>query len=440
MSGVFKSYDIRGIYGKELTLELVEKIGYAFVEFLKTKKVVVGRDMRSHSDAVFDALARGINLAGCDVIDIGLCSTPITYFANGFLKADGSIMITASHNTGEWNGLKLCRENAIPISGATGIADIENIVNNIDVIKKTVSIGKIIHKNLIFEYGEHIKKYSTVDKKLKVVVDFANSMGSYEIAGIRDLFEIIPMYEELDGSFPNHEANPLKTETLEDLCKKVKEVGADFGAGFDGDADRCGFVDNEGNVISMDLFTAILAQDVLVAKKGAVILYDLRSSKAVKECIEDNGGKAVMCRVGHAFIKAQMRECGAVFAGELSGHYYFKENYTAESQALAMLRFANIICKTGKSSSELLRPLRKYFASGEINSHVADSSKILKKIKDKYSLGKSYELDGLTVEFDDWWFNVRTSNTEPLLRLNVEADTESKMIAKRDELLSIITS
>ncbi len=439
MSGVFKSYDIRGIYGKELTLPLVEKIGYAFVEFLKAKKVVVGRDMRSHSGDVFEALARGINLAGCDVIDIGLCSTPISYFANGFLEADGSIMITASHNTGEWNGLKICRENAIPISGATGIADIEKRVKNLDILKKTDFTGKIVHRNLSFEYGEHIKKYSAVNKKLKIVTDFANSMGSYEIAGIRELFDIVPMYEELDGNFPNHEANPLKTETLEELCKKVKEVGADFGAGFDGDADRCGFVDDEGNVISMDLFTAILAQDVLSTEQGAVILYDLRSSKAVKECIEQNGGKAVMCRVGHAFIKAQMRECGAIFAGELSGHYYFKENYTAESQALAMLRFANIICKTGKSSSELLKPLRKYFGSGEINSHVSDSSKILKKIKDKYASGNSYELDGLTVEYDDWWFNVRSSNTEPLLRLNVEADTESKMLSKRDELLSIIT-
>ena len=439
MAGVFKSYDIRGIYPEELNEELALKIGRAFVTFLGGKSFVIGYDMRPHSKPLFDALARGINEMGADVINIGLCSTPMSYFANGKLEADGSIMITASHNTGEWNGMKLCRKGVIPISGITGIKDIEKIINEETWNKPANVKGKIIDHNISEEYGKHIKSFSEVNRKLKVVADFANSMGSYEIAGIRDMFDIIPMYEELDGSFPNHEANPLITETLDALCEKVKETGADFGAGFDGDADRCGFVDNEGNIISMDLFTALIAQDVL-SHGPQTILYDLRSSKAVKECIEDNGGKAVMCRVGHAFIKAEMREHNAVFAGELSGHYYFKENYVAESQSLAFLLLANLVCKSGKTVAELVRPLRKYFASGEINSEVADVDAVLAKLKEKYSDANIFELDGVSFDYGDWWFNVRCSNTEPLLRLNIEAGTKEKMIQKRDDILAIIRS
>ncbi|HJO95053.1 MAG TPA: phosphomannomutase/phosphoglucomutase [Victivallales bacterium] len=438
MSDVFKSYDIRGIYPEELNEKLAEKIGKAYAAFLKPENVVVGYDMRVHSKPLFDALTKGIISQGANVINIGLCSTPISYFANGRLGVDGSIMITASHNAGNWNGFKLCRANAVPISGATGIKEIEKIVKN-ESWSDSEQQGKIINKSIYEDYAEHIKSHSKLTRKLKVVADFANSMGSYEIAGLRDLFDIVPMNEKLDGSFPSHEANPLVTETLNDLCAKVKEVGADFGAGFDGDADRCGFVDNEGNIISMDLFTALIAKDIL-SSGPATILYDLRSSWAVKECIEENGGKAIKCRVGHAFIKSQMRENDAVFAGELSGHYYFKDNYTAESQALAFLILGNLICKSGKTASELVAPLRKYYASGEINSTVKDVSNVLSVIKDEYSDGKMFELDGLSVEFDDWWFNVRSSNTEPLLRLNVEAKTEEKMIDKRDELLKIIRS
>ena len=437
MAGAFKSYDIRGIYPTEINEELALKVGRAFATYLKGGKFVVGRDMRPHSKPIFEALAQGITEMGSDVIDIGLCSTPMTYFANGSLGADGSIMITASHNTGEWNGLKLCRKGVVPISGDTGIKEIEKIVNEGTWNNSADVKGKVIFHDVSGEYGKHIKSFSEVDRKLKVVADFANAMGSYEIAGIRDLFDVVPLYEELDGSFPNHEANPLITETLDDVCRKVKEVGADFGAAFDGDADRCGFVDNEGNAISMDLFTALIAKDVL-SKGPEKILYDLRSSKAVKECIEENGGEAIMCRVGHAFIKAQMRACGAVFAGELSGHYYFKENYVAESQALAFLLFANLICKENKTSAELVRPLRKYSASGEINSKVKDVNAVVEQLKVKYSDAETFNLDGNTFDYGDWWFNVRCSNTEPLLRLNLEADTEEKMIQKRDEVLGII--
>ena len=436
MSGIFKAYDIRGIYPTDLDADMAEAIGRAFVLFTGARKIVVGRDMRPHSDALFQGLARGLTGQGADVIDIGLCSTPMSYFANGTLRADGSIMITASHNPGEWNGFKLCRADAVPISGATGIADIQRLVEAGNWPAPSRN-GTVSSYDIAPEYGKFLRSFARMDRKLKVVVDYANAMGLYEIAGIADLFHIIPLYDQLDGTFPNHEANPLHVATLDAIRAKVRETGADFGAAFDGDADRCGFIDDLGEVIPMDLFTALIAQDIL-ADGPATILYDLRSSRAVPECIEENGGKAVMSRVGHAFIKAQMRETGAVFAGELSGHYYFKENFTAESQALAMLKLANLICKKNRKLHELVAPLRRYASSGEINSKVADVQSILSAIKERYADGRQYELDGLSVEYPDWHFNVRASNTEPLLRLIVEAKNPALMAAKRDELLHLI--
>ena len=436
MAEIFKAYDIRGIYPADINGEIAEKIGRAYIEFTGAKKVVVGRDMRPHSLELFEGLARGMTAQGADVIDLGLSSTPQSYFANGTLKADGSVMITASHNPGEWNGFKLCKAQAVPISGATGIMDIKRIAES-GAWKKDCVPGKISTYDIKKEYAAFLRSFSKVDRKLKVVVDYANSMGLYEIAGVTDLFDIVPMYDELDGTFPNHEANPLKTDTLDAIRAKVKETGADFGAAFDGDADRCGFIDNNGDIIPMDLFTALIAQDILSAGP-ATILYDLRSSRAVPECIEANGGKAIRCRVGHAFIKNQMRENNAVFAGELSGHYYFKQNFTAESQGLAMIMLANLICKTGKKVSDLVAPLRKYFSSGEINSKVADVAPVLDAIRSRYADGNMFELDGVSVEYSDWWFNVRASNTEPLLRLIVEADSLELMESKKDELLGII--
>ncbi len=437
MSGIFKAYDIRGIYPTQLTPEIAEKIGRAYVQFTGAEKVVIGRDMRPHSIVMFDALAKGITGQGADVIDLGLCSTPMSYHANGVLKADGSIMITASHNPGEWNGFKLCRANAVPLSGATGIADIEALVMA-DNFTAAAIPGKISTYNIAADYTKFLRKHVKFNRKFKVVVDYANAMGLYEIAGITDLFDIIPMYDTLDGTFPNHEANPLLHETLDAIRAKVVEVGADFGAAFDGDADRCGFIDDKGEIIPMDLFTALIAQDIL-SEGPATILYDLRSSWAVRECIEENGGTAVMSRVGHAFIKAQMREFDAVFAGELSGHYYFKENFTAESQGLALIKLTNLLAAAnGKKLHELVAPLRRYAFSGEINSKVADAKKVIAAIKTKYADGKMYELDGVSVEYADWHFNVRCSNTEPLVRLICEAKTPALMAEKRDELLALI--
>ncbi|MBE6377681.1 MAG: phosphomannomutase/phosphoglucomutase [Lentisphaerae bacterium] len=436
MSGIFKAYDIRGIYPADINEDIAYAIGRAYVTFTGAKKIVIGRDMRPHSQQLFDGISKGITDQGADVIDLGLSSTPQSYFANGTLKADGSVMITASHNPGEWNGFKLCKANAVPISGATGIMEIQKIAES-KAWSEPEKKGTVSTFDITGMYGEFLRSFAKIDRKLKVVVDYANAMGLYEIAGIRDLFDIVPMYDEMDGTFPNHEANPLKLDTLNDICAKVKEVKADFGAAFDGDADRCGFIDDNGEIIPMDLFTALIAQDIL-AKGPATILYDLRSSRAVKECIEANGGKAIQSRVGHAFIKNQMRENDAVFAGELSGHYYFKQNFTAESQGLAMIMLANLICAKNQPLHELIAPLKKYYASGEINSKVADVAPILAEIKAKYTDGHMFELDGISVEYDNWWFNVRSSNTEPLLRLIVEADTKELMEEKRDELLAII--
>ena len=436
MSGIFKAYDIRGVYPADINADIAEAIGRAYIEFTGAKKVVVGRDMRPHSQPLFEGLSRGMLAQGADVIDLGLCSTPMSYFANGTLKADGSVMITASHNPGEWNGFKLCRANAVPISGATGIMDIQKIAEA-KSWKKCDRPGKLSSYDIAPEYGKFLRSFAKMDRKLKVVVDYANAMGLYEIAGITDLFDIVPLYDTLDGTFPNHEANPLHLATLDAIRAKVKEVGADFGAAFDGDADRCGFIDDRGEIIPMDLFTALIAQDIL-SNGPATILYDLRSSRAVPECIRENGGKAIQSRVGHAFIKAQMRENDAVFAGELSGHYYFKQNFTAESQGLAMIMLSNLICKKNKPLHELVQPLRKYFSSGEINSTVADVKPILDAIRKKYADGNMYELDGISSEYPNWWFNVRSSNTEPLLRLIVEADTRQLMEEKRDELLKLI--
>jgi len=437
MAGIFKAYDIRGIYGKDLDEEIAYKIGRAFATFLGCKKVVVGYDMRPHSKPLFDAVARGLTEQGADVIDLGMCSTPMSYFANGFLGADAGMIITASHNPGEWNGTKLCREQAIPISGATGIADIERIVNEESFAPKAETPGKITEKSVLDDYISSIRKHAHLQRPVKIAADLANSMGILESEVLKGLIEMDTLFDDYDGTFPNHEANPLKHDTYAALQEKMRAGNYDFGVAFDGDADRVGFTDEKGEIIPMDIITALIAKDLLATEKG-VIFYDLRSSWAVKEVIEENGGTPMMSRVGHAFIKQQMRDNNAIFAGELSGHYYFRDNYFTESSSLAVICVANIVSAADKPLSELIKPIMKYYASGEINSTVEDAPAVIEKLKAKYSDGNMFELDGVSVEFDDWWFNVRMSNTEPLIRLNLEAKTREKMEEKRDELLALI--
>lgn len=436
---IFKAYDIRGTVPEQLNEKLAERIGKATVKFLGCKKVVVGQDMREHSEKLTKALIDGITSMGADVIDIGMCTTPMNYHANGVFEADASVMVTASHNTSEWNGFKICKEQAVPLSGETGIQEIKELVKEDDFEESTVK-GEVEERDIKDIYKDFIAEhYHNPDgKSLKIVADCANAMGVYELESLKlPGVEIIPLFDELDSSFPNHEANPLKTETLEKLQKRVQEEGADFGVAFDGDADRCGFVDEVAGIIRSDFTTALNAKDILSETPNAKIFFDLRSSKVVKEVIEKNNGTPLMCRVGHAFIKAQMREENAIFAGELSGHFYFKENFNAESSALATVRTMNMLIKSGKKLSELVEELKVYAQSGEINRKVSDPDKIMQKIENHFSDARIYHLDGVTVEYDKWWFNIRKSNTEPVLRINLEAETEDMVKEKLDEVLGL---
>ena len=435
LTGIFKAYDVRGLYPAQINGTIAERIGRAFAEFCRAGTVAVGRDMRSHSPELLEGLCRGLIAGGCEVLELGLVSTPMCYHAVGAWKCSGGVMITASHNPGKWNGFKFCLADAVPVSKNTGLQEICRMASA--GLQDAAQPGRVVKHDIAPVYGDFVRKFSRIDRKLKVVADFANGMGSREIAGIRDLFEVIPLYEEMDGTFPNHEANPLKLENMADLCAKVRETGADFGAAFDGDADRCGFVDETGAVIPMDLFTALIAKDIL-QESPATILYDLRSSRAVPECIAEEGGTSFMTPVGHSFIKQKMREHQAVFAGELSGHYYFKENFFAESQAMALVKFANLLCRTGEKASALVQPLKRYASTGEVNFEVDDVPGILQKIRQKYADGELLELDGISIAYPTWHCNVRASNTEPLLRLIIEADNAAILAEKQEELRLLI--
>jgi phosphomannomutase len=444
---IFKAYDIRGIYGKDLDEAIFEKIARAYAKFAGVKKVVVARDCRKSSDSLFAAFTKGLTDVGVDVLDIGLASTPMSYFANGTLKADGSVMITASHNTKEWNGCKLCKANAVPISGATGIKDIEQLVMTGDLGEDAAVKGTVTKVDVSKEYAEHVKEFAHMKRPLHVALDFGNGMGIAESCAFKgqDMLTYDSLFGEYDGDFPNHPANPLETETLADLQKLIKDNPGKyaFGVAYDGDADRAGFIDEKGDIIAMDFITALVSQDLLKTNPGAACFYDLRSTKAADEAISEAGGRPMMSRVGHSFIKAQMRENDAIFAGELSGHYYFKANFTAESSSMATYALANIVSASDKPLSELIAPLRKYFQSGEINTRTTTPpAEVLAKIKAKYAgSAKVFELDGVSVdawETEGWWANVRMSNTEPLVRLNLEGKTKDIMEAKRDEFLAQI--
>ena len=447
--GIFKAYDIRGIYGTDLTEDIFYKIARAYAKFAGVKKVVVARDCRKSSDSLFASFAKGLTDVGVDVLDLGLASTPMSYFANGTLKADGSVMITASHNTKEWNGCKLCKANAVPISGATGIKDIEKMVMEGDLGEDAAVKGTITKVDVSKEYAAHVKEFAHLAKPVHVAMDFGNGMGIAEAVAFQgqDLLTHDDLYGTYDGDFPNHAANPLEHETLDDLRALIKANPGKyaFGVAYDGDADRAGFIDEKGEIIAIDFITALISQDLLKTNPGAACFYDLRSTKAAGEAIAEAGGKPMMSRVGHSFIKAQMRENDAIFAGELSGHYYFKANFTAESSSMATYALANIVSASDKPLSELIAPLRRYSQSGEINTKtVTPPAEILAKIKAGYSAKpgmKVFELDGVSVdawETEGWWANVRMSNTEPLVRLNLEGKTPAIMEAKRDEFLAII--
>jgi phosphomannomutase len=447
--GVFKAYDIRGLVPSELDADLARRIGHSFVRLLDARSLVVGRDARTHSPEICGAVIDGIRAAGCNVIDIGLASTPMSYFAIGSRDCDGGMVVTASHNPGEYNGMKLCGRGATPISAANGILDIEKMCAEPSPGAGS-SRGQLEEIDLLADYASHVASFSSVASEVKIAIDAANGMAGYTLPSILEKLPMVKastMLMEPDGTFPNHEANPLKEENLDYVRELIASSGARLGVSFDGDADRCCFVDETGVTIPADLMTALLAQIYLKGGTGVPIVYDLRSSWVVKEEIARGGGIPIRDRVGHSFIKATMRERGAVFAGELSGHFYFGDNFTTDSGVLAMISALNVVTaaeNSGLPVSELVRGLRRYHATGEINFRVPDKDAAIAELKATFADGRQDELDGITVEYGEldsapwWWFNVRASNTEPLLRLNLEASSEELRDQRRDQLVAIL--
>ena len=445
---VFKAYDIRGLVDSELNSDFAFETGVAFARFLQIERepatVVIGEDMRPSSPFLAEAFSAGLTSQGMDVIRIGLASTDLMYFASGKLGLPGA-MFTASHNPAEYNGIKLCLSQARPVGKESGLLTIEKFVREGSPITlRNVGIEK--HQNLLEEYVDHL--LTLVDlreiRPLKIVIDAGNGMAGYTAPAIfgRLNCEVIPMYFELDGSFPNHEANPLDESTLVDLKKAVKENSADLGLAFDGDADRCFLVDENGEGINPSALTALIAERALKKNPGSKIIYNLISSRTVQEVISENNGIGLRSRVGHSNIKKLMAESGAVFGGEHSGHFYFKDFWRADSGALAALHAIAALGTSKESISELLAAYSRYAQSGEINTEVADVQQATETVKERYSSTEveiDY-LDGLTVNGESWWFNLRPSNTEPLLRLNVEAKDQAQMQSIRDQVLALIRS
>ncbi len=445
-ANIFKAYDIRGLVDVEIDVDFTFATGVAFARFLQIERepgtIVIGEDMRPSSSPLADAFSAGVNSQGMDVIRIGLASTDMLYFASGKLGLPGA-MFTASHNPAEYNGIKLCLSGARPIGKESGLVRIENFVREGSPIAlRNVGVEK--QRNMLEEYVDYL--LTLVDLKsirpLKIIVDAGNGMAGHTAPAIfaRLNCEIIPMYFDLDGTFPNHEANPLDESTLTDLKQAMKEHNADLGLAFDGDADRCFLVDERGVAVNPSALTSLIAHRELKKHPGSTIIYNLISSRAVQEVINENGGLGLRSRVGHSYIKQMMADSGAIFGGEHSGHFYFKDFWRADSGALAALHAIAALGESEMTMSELLAPYNRYVVSGEINSKVADTKVATDLVENTYSSGQvsTDHLDGLTVNGDTWWFNLRPSNTEPVLRLNVEASTQAQMETVRDAVLSLI--
>ncbi len=443
--GIFKSYDIRGIYNKDWNSQIAYRIGFFLPRLLNAKNIIVGRDARISSPEIFENLTRGITDAGCNAINIGLCSTPACYFATAFYKADGSVMITASHNPKEYNGLKISREMAIPVGYETGLNQLEKMITQ--SIQPVAKKGTLEELDIKADYLAHIDKFKEKISGIKVVIDCSD--GSAGIF-IHDVFKDVEadisfMYDTPNGEFPHHEPNPLIESNLTDLKNRVKKENADIGICFDGDADRVMFVDENGNFISPDLITALIG--IYFFKhhpekpgKDKTVLYDVRSSRSVVEYVKKLGGVPVMCKVGHSHAKKLLRETNGIYGGELAGHYYFRENYYCDSGMIAALTVLAILSREKRKISEMIKEISKYYYSGEINFKVENKTEIIEEIKKQYSKGKLITLDGIRVEFPTWWFNLRASNTEPLLRLVVEASTPTELNIKVRELTDKINN
>jgi phosphomannomutase len=446
-ASIFKAYDIRGLVDKELTPDFAFATGVAVARFLELERepgtVVIGEDMRPSSPALATAFAAGVTSQGLDVIRIGLASTDMLYFASGKLNLPGA-MFTASHNPAAYNGIKLCFSGARPIGKESGLVTIEKFVKEgTPMAMRNLGVEK--SQDMLEEYVDHLLSLVDVSsiRPLKIVIDAGNGMGGYTAPAVfkRLNAEVIEMYFELDGTFPNHEANPIEPSNLKDLQKAVKKHKADIGLAFDGDADRCFLVDGKGELVNPSSLTGLIASRELKRYPSSNVIYNLISSRAVKEVIEENGGTAVRSRVGHSYIKKLMAETNAIFGGEHSGHFYFRDFWKADSGMLAALHAIAALGETKTSLSKLLTPFNRYHSSGEINSTVSDAKAAMDTIEGIYGKKDGVEvdhLDGLTINGDTWWFNLRASNTEPLLRLNVEASTAARMEKVRDDVLNTI--
>ncbi len=442
-SSIFKAYDIRGTVPDQLSAEDAGHIGSALAGFLKPKSIAVGRDMRISSDELFEHLTRGINDAGVDVVDLGLCSTDGLYFAVGKYGYDAGVMITASHNPKEYNGFKICRKNAEPLSGQEGLQQILKIIQDTDEFRRSPSHGMTVRKDIGDEYAAHCLSFIDPSqvKPYRIVIDTGNGMAGATLPPVLDklpMLDVVRLFFELDGSFPNHPASPIEVENLADLQKKVAEVEADFGVAFDGDADRVFLIDKFGTPLGGDIVTALVAKSLLSRTPDETILYNLICSRAVPELVTRLGGTPIRTRVGHAFIKPLMKQHNAIFGGEHSGHFYFRDNWFADSGLIAFLVCLELISKEGRPLHEMVREIDPYFRSGEINSRVESIPDKLEAVAQAFSNGEVDHEDGLTVQHDDFWFNLRPSNTEPLLRLNIEANNQKLLDETTARLLEII--
>ncbi|MGZ8734186.1 MAG: phosphomannomutase/phosphoglucomutase [Acidimicrobiia bacterium] len=442
LDAIFKAYDIRGIFPDEIDTTIAHRVGNAFVTFTGAERVIVGHDMRPSSVPLAAAFIEGVTLAGADVTDIGLASTDMCYFASGRFNAPAA-MFTASHNPAQYNGIKLCRAGAAPVGEETGLVQIKAAVAA-GLLERGEEQGRVERADLLAEFAAHVQSF--VDRAelrpLKVVADTANGMGGLVVpavfAGLP--FDLTVLYQELDGTFPNHPADPIQVENLADLRKAVLDSGADIGLAFDGDADRVFLVDDRGEPVSGSTTTAIVAKAILERHPGETVVHNLICSKAVPEVIRESGGVPVRTRVGHSFIKQVMAETGAIFGGEHSAHYYFRDNWRADSGSIAALVVLEQLSRAGQSLSELRIPFERYADSGEINTRVGDPASVIEQVAEHYADAEQDRLDGLTVDFGEWWFNLRASNTEPLLRLNLEAPDRATCEARTDEVLALVRS
>ncbi|HKE52772.1 MAG TPA: phosphomannomutase/phosphoglucomutase [Actinomycetes bacterium] len=443
LSSIVKAYDIRGVVPDELSPDLAARFGAAFVRATGSDAIVVGRDMRPSSPELSAAFAHGAADSGADVTDIGLASTDLLYYASGSLDVPGA-MFTASHNPAQYNGIKLCRAGAAPIGQGSGLEEIADLVEA-GATGPTGRVGRIVERDLLSDYAAHL--HSLVDlsgiRPLTVVVDAGNGMAGHTVpavfAGLN--VRLIPLYFELDGTFPNHDANPIVPDNLVDLTAAVREHGADLGLAFDGDADRCWVMDEHGQSVPPSVVTALVASRELAREPGSTVIHNLITSRSVPEVVRESGGVAVRTRVGHSYIKQEMARTGAIFGGEHSAHYYFRDFWRADTGMLAALHVLAALGSQAGPLSRLVAPFDRYAGSGEINSKVTDQKDRIQAVRSAYQDRPGVrldELDGLTVDAADWWFNLRPSNTEPLLRLNVEAADDETMAAVRDEVLAIV--